>query len=648
MTDAQEFNRDIKIPFRQSEKANLLTKNPVVAANFYICLQRVLIEQCFGMPFERFKGESKKTLPRKSEDIEVSNFFKQHYKRIFPKHASSKTPPMGQGLAYVSATEEQARGKEHDHLIVWTKNRPELLQMASRFTFLEKALSKVVDIFTCTEIHPIVQLKHTITKEALRLPQLRYARDAPNYASMLEVKRQANLIAATVNNHAHSFTCKKNKSENCRLGFAAPIAKETGFIQLIRDAEHKVVAIAPTPRDPLSLNKNRRREDQSGLTIRDARTIMVPTKRREINICADDVSSHDDNEDDGETIALDLNENLIDVNLDLWKEHVINLLKSGHPAAFEKKISDSDVAAIMSEKCDAKMCKLVCLRMKSKNLYVSPYNIFATVALRCNTADVRVTSSSVCRGMEMYLVKYMTKGGNEKDTSLSTITKAFDHVEKYKPESRPDDPDEDKREMKKFLMRILNCTDGGFIEMFMTTMALYNQGGRPFQCSHEFTYVFAHDSLRGAKRHFENIDHFDGEDAGSSHGGCTVYKDNDGQSIPISQHDLYLHRIHPGYLTRALALKEKAYREYQERVALVDDDDSALCGEEKKLLETRLARAEHQVDDNVKSFNLREFSSTTHLKPFENKDSHDALVKAMNEYDVNETKSKQVGRKVIF
>ena len=95
-------------------------------------------------------------------------------------------------------------------------------------------------------------------------------------------------------------------------------------------------------------------------------------------------------------------------------------------------------------------------------------------------------------------------------------------------------------------------------------------------------------------------------------------------------------------------MKEKAHREYEEYIALVDDDNSALLGEKLKLLETKLARAEHQVDDNVKSFNLREFSSTTHLKPFENKDSHDALVKAMNEYDVNETKSKQVGRKVIF
>ena len=644
MTDTQGFNQDVKIPLRQSEKANLLTKNPVVAANFYICLQKILIEQCFGMPYEQFKGQSKKTLPRKSEEIEVSKFFQRHYKRIFPKYASSKTPPMGQGLAYVSATEEQARGKEHDHLIVWTKNRPELLQMASAFKFLEKAFSKVVDSFTCTEIHPIVQLKHTITKEALRLPQLRYARDVPNCSSISEVKRQANLIAATVNNHAHSFTCKKYNGENCRLGFAAPIVKETGFVQLTRDAEDKVVAIPPTPRDPLTLNKNRKQEDQSGLTLRDARTIMVPTKRREITICADNVLS----DDDGETIVLNLKENLIDVDLNSWKEHIISLLKSGCPAAFEKKPSDSDVAAIMSEKCNAKMCKLICLQMKRKNLYVSPYNIFATVALRCNTADVRVTSSSVCRGMEMYIVKYMTKGGNEKDTSLSTITKAFDHVEAYKAESRPDDPDEDKRNMKKFLMRILNCTDGGFKEMFMTTMALYNQGGTPFQCSHEFIYVFAYDSLRGAKRHFENIDHFDSEDVGLSHGGCTVYKDNDGQSIPISQHDLYLHRIHPGYLTRALALKEKAYREHEEYIALFDNNDSAFNAEQMKLLEIRLSRAEHQVDDNVKSFNLREFSSTTLLKPFSSEVSHKALVKAMNEYDINETKLKTVGRKVIF
>ena len=65
-------------------------------------------------------------------------------------------------------------------------------------------------------------------------------------------------------------------------------------------------------------------------------------------------------------------------------------------------------------------------------------------------------------------------------------------------------------------------------------------------------------------------------------------------------------------------------------------------------LRFRLSRAEHQIEDSVKSFNLREFSSTTHLKAFNSEVNHAMLVKNMNEYNINEINTTTVGRKVIY
>ena len=120
---------------------------------------------------------------------------------------------------------------------------------------------------------------------------------------------------------------------------------------------------------------------------------MAPTKRREVAVSTDDY--------DGDAIALSLKEGLIDVDLNLWRERAMSLLQSGWPIAFEKRLSDSDVAAARSEKRSAKARKLVCLRAKRESLRVALARVFELLRLSRDRAPSRLQLETLARVFEL-------------------------------------------------------------------------------------------------------------------------------------------------------------------------------------------------------------------------------------------------------
>ena len=101
---------------------------------------------------------------------------------------------------------------------------------------------------------------------------------------------------------------KKKTSKNCRLAFASPLVQETGFVQLSRNTEGKVIPIEPHERESKTFNRNRDEDKLIGITPRDTRTIMVPTKRREICIADPIVENFEEIE---KLIVVDLKQELI-------------------------------------------------------------------------------------------------------------------------------------------------------------------------------------------------------------------------------------------------------------------------------------------------------------------------------------------------
>lgn len=630
----------MKIPYTSKAKAARMNRNPVQAANLFLALKRFVYETLFGMPCD---SSSKKTMPRLSEKIVRSKFFKTHYQQMFGRFASFETPPMGQGLAFADVTEEQDRHKEHCHAIVYTNLRPEVVQVVSSISFLESIMVELMDSMTSHELPAIHMLKHTIFQDALKQKPERYARQTFQTESNVhndDINRFAHLVASSVNMHRHTKTCfKGSDKEFCRLGYKRPLQEESTITQLKRGLQGEVEMHHPDPK-PLETFRSQTNFLREGILPRDNRCVLFVPACREIKV--DGKFPDDDTHIDLRLRVKDPNHE-DDIHLSDWKQNVVNKINDGVPTYFDKALSQKQVEDVFS--LSRETVEKVIDRMPHENQYVAPYNSTAISALRCNQAAVLISSSSSSNTISQYLTKYMTKGDYGNNRSTEAIIEAADYIQNY-PTAPVNDETQEMRNLKTFCQRLLNLTAGSK-EFMATTIAYANQGGMPFNSSHSFVYVFVYDSIRRLKLlygEYEGVE--EGQEVG--YGGATLYQDEYGVSVALTQHELYMHRVDPRYRENAVAAKRLADDDVERHISNVNN---GIINNDDAVLEGLKARAEHagrEIDNNCDTYNLREFACKTTLVKFDDNISFDELYLESNDFNIEVDQNASVGRKVFF
>jgi hypothetical protein len=619
----------LKIPLTPKARASRLNSNPIQSANLFLALKRFVYETLFGMAYSIPEGEgtTKKSLPRFSRKMSQSRYYEKNYKPMFGRFETFETPPMGQGLAFADVAEEQDRGKEHMHSTVFTNMRPEAVQIVSGLRFLEEIVVVIMDSLSGHELPAIVHLRHILLQECLRFPPERYARETFEVTSIEDVTKCAHKVAASVNIHSHSRTCKKGDGDKCRLGYRRPMSEKSSVVQLSRNAEGKIDIHEPEPRVIVR---------KEGLIPRDPRCVLAVPACREITI--DGVSN-----DDFTHVDLRLgksNESGEDTALSEWKTKVIKKLNNAVPSHFDKQLTDEEVKGILS--LSRKSVELLISLMPSQNKFVAPFNQTAMGTLRCNEAAMLLNSEASCDGVSGYVIKYMTKGDYPLNRSIDTIAAAHQNLQDYKTAPLNNET-QMIRDAKKFYTRMLNNTDGDMKEFFMTTIAYANQGGLPFNCSDEFVYLFIYDAVRRLISFYDETQEIDNR-VEVNFGGATLYKNEKGETIPLSQFELYLHRIHPSYRKRAL----DAQTEAQNQISQYISNNEVINSSHLNKLEKRFYKAKREVSNNVENLNLREFVSNTKLVPFGGNFDFDTFCRnelSSDNFGV-EDKQVSVGRKV--
>jgi hypothetical protein len=145
-----------------------------------------------------------------------------------------------------------------------------------------------------------------------------------------------------------------------------------------------------------------------------------------------------------------------------------------------------------------------------------------------------------------------------------------------------------------------------------TTVAFANMGGEGHIQAHKTAYLFGYDSLRAARNLYGDVDtHIEAESEESSY--LPLYETNKGTLLPVSQVDLFLHRVD----TRYTDLWATVVREQQNNLDLyVASIDVHTPVDYARLiqLEQLLYLARFELNDNLGCMNLREYAACTKIE----------------------------------
>jgi hypothetical protein len=295
----------------------------------------------------------------------------------------------------------------------------------------------------------------------------------------------------------------------------------------------------------------------------------------------------------------------------------------------------ADKSAISNLTIDqARMIKWV---IGKENGLVVDYNITVSALLRCNTAIYMLGSAGQSIAIFFYLVKYMTKDGNMLANSVSLIAKARRNLLDYRTSAREGESQDD-RNVKQFANHVLNSSEGGTREMADTTVAYANLGFGGHISSHNFHYLFGWDLARsssemhGTRMRTENP--LESEDVG--YGSVPMYKTETGDSIAVTDAQLYSHRVHSGYEEVTQRILCECINQYEMSKSNVNS--------------VHLLKAYGLHHDNLKYLNAREFKSFVKLERFPQDGGlfYDQLVQQMNHPSDDEFKTTERKTGTIF
>ena len=377
-------------------------------------------------------------------------------------HTTRKSPPpvrdRGQGLlgvpiAFGGVTEAQARHSPHLHFLLATDITPITIQKYCDNPEVLKLLCARLDSILCANI-PLTakELVEPIVADNLSepTPKHRDTRTTVDFenATKADVDERGNGVAFSANRHQHSLTCHKGPTGRfrCRLSMGRAIwSRETEVLQL--------------------------------LATYDTAGKMIPKALRHIQQPSD-MGDPLQIWNDHRVLVLELHRPHATFGPDAHTECSNSACAQSHP---DSACTNQYYVDIVDDGTD-----------NTANAKVVTFSPALSAILACNTDIEPLGTFAQAKAAIFYLVKYITKDGNDLANVLSLIEAAKDHCIKYP--SRADDAGTETRNAKYILTRLLNCLSGD-IEMGaqLSALALIDFPSNVF--SHEFYYCFVYSAI---------------------------------------------------------------------------------------------------------------------------------------------------------
>ena len=590
----------------------------------------------------------------------------------------ARRPPLGQALAVLAVNEEQKRKTLHTHAVAWTDVPPAMLQLLAGRTYLETLVHRAINSMYKTEIPAPLHLQSTMCYEIGSADKPRMARETPPICPPIDtatqtieeqqsirfehakaLRRFAQTVAMTTNIHGHVTpgTCDpKNKPPphlemKCRLGKGSPMQDNNDVIQLaeVEDSQDRdafeIVPLQPPPRGLLPKD----RVPGTGLPEEDNRALVYVLPRRQIDTAFDGVTtpsstpSPDINIINMTTMQLEklrLNfhdELLTGEDTSAWADAIIADLDEEND--YYWRLTETEKTQIRQlPRHHIEKMKTV---LENRQALVVDYSIAASCALRCNTAVYMLGSSGQSIAVFFYLVKYIAKDAHDLGHSMASIAAAKEHIATYPTAPLPGETPQ-LRNMKHWMNRIVNSSDGGVQEKPCTTVGHANMGGTGHLVTDGYPYVFAHDMVNTTAKIIDPQQHAPVEDEDNELGTLPVYTTRSGLKVPISQAEMYLHRVHPQYQASWERIITEASRKLEEC------DNNPSLRDQVDIRQKAVDLAWSGYYNNLTHLNIREFAAIIQIEPM-SPDEYQTMVDLMEHPEsVVRSEARQQSMRFLF